>query len=124
MKLEERLCRYGLVIFADNDWLGNNLSYNKTRSAVHEFGHALGLTHETASGWRNLMNQGSRGSNVSSDQRVTAVYNYRQGYLNRGDNSMMIRGVLQPNPYYKYFNYARKRSEVIHINSIGLNHKY
>ena len=110
--------------FADNDWLGNNLSYNKTRSAVHEFGHALGLTHETASGWRNLMNQGSRGSNVSSDQRVTAVYNYRQGYLNRGDNSMMIRGVLQPNPYYKYFNYARKRSEVIHINSIGLNHKY
>ena len=110
--------------FADNDWLGNNLSYNKTRSAVHEFGHALGLTHETASGWRNLMSQGSRGSNVSSDQRVTAVYNYQQGYLNRGYNSMMIRGVLQPNPYYKYFNYARKRSEVIHINSIGLNHKY
>ena len=29
--------------FANNNWLSNNLSYNKTFTATHEFGHAIGI---------------------------------------------------------------------------------
>ncbi len=110
--------------FADDNWLSNTLSYNNTRSSVHEFGHALGLSHESASGWRNLMVQGAGGTNVTSSQRGSIIYNYQQGRLNKGSNSMIVGGARQPNPTYKYYNTNNKRFEVIHINSIGLNHKY
>jgi RHS repeat-associated protein len=110
--------------FADNDWLSNNFSHNNTRSTIHEFGHALGLSHESASGWRNLMEQSRSGKNVTSGQRTSIIYNYQQGYINRGSNSMMIRGIKRPNPSYIYLNTDKRRFEAVHINAIGLNHKY
>jgi hypothetical protein len=33
--------------YANNNWVSNTFSSNNTRSAVHEFGHAAGLYHNT-----------------------------------------------------------------------------
>lgn len=110
--------------FANDNWLSNTFSYNNTRSAVHEVGHALGLSHGSASGNRNLMTQRGDGSTVSSGQRTSAIYNYQQGLLNRGNNSMTIGGVKQPVSSYRYYDINQKRFVTIPLSSVGLKHKY
>jgi hypothetical protein len=65
-----------------------------TRSAVHEFGHAAGLGHKSATGPFNIMNQGQYfGASVSSYQRQLMIQQYSSGGVNRGANS------FNPNPY-------------------------
>lgn len=76
--------------FANDNWFSNTFSSNNTRSAVHEFGHALGLGHTNTR--RNLMVQGASGKNITSGQRSSSIYNYQKGRLNKGSNSMMIMG--------------------------------
>jgi RHS repeat-associated protein len=84
--------------YANDNWFSNNLSWNNTRSAEHEFGHAAGLSHESASGKRNLMTQRKGGTNVTSEQRV--IMQRRQNTINRGPNSHFG----QPYPYVHAIN--------------------
>jgi RHS repeat-associated protein len=84
--------------YANDNWFSNTFSWNNTRSAIHEFGHAVGLSHESASGWRNLMIQKGGGTNVTSRQR--AIMLRRQNTINRGPNSYFG----QPYPYVHAFN--------------------
>jgi RHS repeat-associated protein len=101
--------------YANDNMFSNNLSWNSTRSAVHEFGHAAGLTHGSASGWRNLMRQGGGGINVTPLQRGYLLRN--QNNINKGVNSYggrpypymhyYERGVEYVIPVYKVFNMGK-----------------
>ncbi|MDR1552214.1 MAG: hypothetical protein LBS69_01965 [Prevotellaceae bacterium] len=99
--------------YANDTWLSNTFSWNNTRTAVHEFGHAVGLNHESASGWRNLMTQKSGGTNLTDRQRLIMLN--RQTSINKGQNS--YHG--QPYPYIHYYDFGW---HVVHINSVGLKH--
>ncbi|GHU89921.1 hypothetical protein FACS1894155_07600 [Bacteroidia bacterium] len=90
--------------YANDNWLSNTFSSNNTRTAVHEFGHAAGLKHESASGWRNLMTQGGGGTNVTPQQR--AIMMRRQNTINRGTNSYYG----QPYPYVHYYEKGQWRA--------------
>ena len=92
--------------YANDNWLSNNLSWSNTRSAVHEFGHAAGLGHETASGRRNLMTQSGGGTNITSKQR-TIIWK-RQNTINNGPNSYFGK----PYPYVHGYNRLTKLWEI------------
>jgi RHS repeat-associated protein len=94
--------------YANDNWFSNIFSSNDTRTAVHEFGHAAGLRHESASGWRNLMTQGGGGSNVTSNQR--AIMLNRSNSINRGPNSYS----RQPYPYAHYYERGQWRTIPTH----------
>ncbi|MBW6479969.1 MAG: RHS repeat-associated core domain-containing protein [Bacteroidales bacterium] len=99
-----------------NDNLISNLLPNKmgaTRNAVHEFGHAAGLRHETATGPRNLMTQKGAGSRVSSEQR--SIMYRSQNRINQGVNSRMGR----PNPAVLYYNPDTRRYEDRDLGFVG-----
>jgi RHS repeat-associated protein len=98
------------VDYANDNWFSNTFSWNNTRSAVHEFGHTAGLTHESASGWRNLMTQSGSGTNVTSEQRLTMMN--AASYINKGTNSYMGR----PNPYLHGYNPVTRRWETTTVH--------
>jgi len=93
------------VDYANDNLFSNTFSWNNTRSAVHEFGHTAGLTHESASGWGNLMTQKGSGTNVTSEQRLTMMNAVSS--INKGTNSYMGR----PNPYLHGYNPVTRRWE-------------
>jgi hypothetical protein len=86
--------------FRNDNVISNLLPYKREarRNAVHEFGHAANLTHETASGPRNLMTQKGLGFRVSSEQR--SIMYRSQNKINQGVNSRMGR----PNPAALYYD--------------------
>lgn len=103
--------------FRNENWFSNSFLHNDTRTAVHEFGHAAGLTHETAGGWSNLMTQGGWGTNVSSDQRSTLLQ--RRNQINVGPNAQRGR----PYPYIHYYDLNRRVNGRSHIQDVGLKYK-
>ena len=92
---------------------GSSLGLSKTRTAVHEFGHAAGLEHTFSR--KNLMVQRGTGSRVSSGQIGYMVRN--RNNINRGSNYYFNRFTGKKSPY-PYLHYRR---EVSHINQAGLN---
>jgi len=92
---------------------GLSLGLSKTRTAVHEFGHAAGLEHTSSK--KNLMVQRGTGSRVTSGQLGYMVRN--RNNINKGSNYIInrITGKKSPYPYLHY------RREVSHINRAGLN---
>jgi RHS repeat-associated protein len=98
--------------YADDNWMSNNFSYNNTRTAVHEFGHAAGLDHNSASGFRNLMTQGQGGTNVTDGQRLK-MFNSRNN-INRGSNS------FQGKPYPFLHTQIGNTVTNGRINDVGL----
>jgi hypothetical protein len=105
--------------YPSNSWYSPGFS--NTRTAVHEFGHAAGLTH-TNKRW-NLMVQGGSGTNVTSGQRNNMIGG--RNNINRGPNSVTnpYTGKSYPYPYLHYYNKKRGRYEKAHINSVGLSTK-
>ncbi|MBE8721561.1 hypothetical protein C4F40_12610 [Sphingobacterium sp. Ka21] len=101
--------------FADDNWMSNNLSYNNTRTAVHEFGHAAGLDHGSASGFRNLMKQGGSGANITDGQRAKMFENRKK--VNRGNNSFLGK----PYPFLHMIEGNKVTNG--HINDVGLWYK-
>jgi RHS repeat-associated protein len=100
------------VDYANDNWFSNTFSWNNTRSAVHEFGHAAGLTHESPSGWGNLMTQKGHGTNVTSEQRLTMVN--AVSFINKGTNSYMGK----PNPYLHGYNPVTRRWETTTVHRV------
>jgi RHS repeat-associated protein len=98
-----------------NDNIISNMLPNNTRTAVHEFGHAAGLSHESASGWRNLMTQGGGGANVTSNQRSTILQ--RRNSINRGSNSYLGR----PYPFIHYYDKRTRSNKVETVGNVGLH---
>ena len=96
--------------FANNNWLSNNLSYNKTFTATHEFGHAIGLSHSQNP--FNIMKQGGVVHNSNSNQRVIMLQ--QQNNLNKGSNYLEYMGRKIPYPYIHYNNL------VVDIYNLGL----
>ena len=96
--------------FANNNWLSNNLSYNKTFTATHEFGHAIGLSHSQNP--FNIMKQGGVVHNSNSNQRIIMLQ--QQNNLNKGSNYLEYMGRKIPYPYIHYNNL------VVDIYNLGL----
>lgn len=96
------------------------------RSASHEFGHAAGLDHQSASGFFNIMNPGGwiSGSGTSAAQR--AVMYQQRGNINKYPNStVMVPGIPNsPRIPYPYMHNRDKwgRPIVGHINQVGLQY--
>ncbi len=100
------------VDYANDNWFSNTFSWNNTRTAVHEFGHAAGLTHESASGWGNLMTQRGDGTNVTSSQRQSMIN--RASSINKGTNSYIGR----PYPYLHGYNPVTRRWETATVHRV------
>jgi len=100
------------VDYANDNWFSNTFSWNNTRSAVHEFGHTAGLTHESASGWGNLMTQKGGSTNVTSEQRLSMMNTV--SFINKGTNSYMGR----PNPYIHGYNPETRRWETTTVHRL------
>jgi RHS repeat-associated protein len=100
------------VDYANDNWFSNTFSWNNTRSGVHEFAHAVGLEHESASGWGNLLTQRGGGTRVTSGQRRTMMN--AAFSINRGANSFMGR----PYPYMHGFNKKTGRWETGTVHSV------
>src|SRR5690606_14961626 len=102
--------------YPTNSWYSQG--WSNTRTAVHEFGHAAGLTH-TDERW-NLMVQGGRWTNVTSDQRETMLRACNN--INRGPNFAVDpnTGKKIPYPYLQFYNYKTHTYESAHINRVGL----
>ncbi len=96
--------------FADDNWLSNNLSYNKTFTATHEFGHAIGLPHSQNP--LNIMKQGGVFHNSSDKQRIIMLQ--QQNNINRGVNYLNFGNRKIPYPYIHY------NSVVVDIYNLGL----
>ncbi|GHT50721.1 hypothetical protein FACS189440_18630 [Bacteroidia bacterium] len=99
----------GKVDFIDADyftgWYDTSKGNQGPRTATHEFGHLLGLTHVYLSG--NLMVQGGGGTYVTQKQLGETVMSYNKGYLNQGNNYEFYNGKKMPNrgevrQYIKY----------------------
>jgi hypothetical protein len=99
----------GKVDFIDADyftgWYDTSKGNQGPRTATHEFGHLLGLTHVYLSG--NLMVQGGGGTYVTQKQLGETAISYNQGYLNQGNNYEFYNGKKMPNrgevrQYIKY----------------------
>jgi RHS repeat-associated protein len=72
--------------YANNNWFSNTFSWNNTRTAVHEFGHAAGLAHVSGLlNTFNLMKQNGSGESITSSQRTDMIYKWNK--INRGSNS-------------------------------------
>ena len=81
--------------YTNDNWFSNTFFSNNIQTALHEFGHAAGLTHDTATGLNNLMKQGS-GRNITSGQRSTMIY--MRSKINNGPNYLK-RYAKEPYPY-------------------------
>ena len=74
--------------YANNNWFSNTFSWNNVRSAIHEFGHAVGLKHVSGiSNVFNLMKQFGDGIRVSPAQRAKMIDKWN--VINIGPNSYM-----------------------------------
>jgi hypothetical protein len=94
---------------------GLSLGLSRTRTAVHEFGHAAGLEHTDAK--KNLMVQRGTGSRVNSGQLGYMVSN--RNNINKGPNYIINRftGGKSPYPFLHY------QGAKVHINQAGLRTK-
>lgn len=105
--------------YANDNWFSNTLSHNNTRSAVHELGHAAGLSHESGGGdVRNLMTQSRAGTSLIGSQRSSIISFYQKGYLNKGRNFLGSGRSKVP-----YYYYSAPGLSSLHINKIGFNHR-
>ena len=82
--------------YTNDNWFSNTFFSNNIQTALHEFGHAAGLTHGTATGLNNLMVPIRSGMNVTSGQRSTMM-NVRSK-INSGPNYLK-RYEKEPYPY-------------------------
>jgi hypothetical protein len=104
--------------YANDNWFSNIFSWNNTQTAVHEFGHAVGLYHESANTRQNLMKQGGNGTNVTGRQRLMMLNSQRA--INKGTNSLSGK----PYPYVHAINRKTGRMEtntayrLLNFNSI------
>ena len=83
--------------YANNNWFSNTFFSNNTRTALHEFGHAVGLPHINAGTGNNLMTPGKNGTKVTFRQRQIMINS--SGTINKGSNSYMGH----PYPYVHDF---------------------
>ena len=97
--------------YTNDNWFSNALGVNRVRSAVHEFGHAVGLTHDDVSGWSDIMRQGY-GTFLSSERMKMMMQ--RANSINKGSNSYMGY------PYHNLrgFNYKTGRWDSATVHSI------
>ena len=102
--------------YRNDNWFSNNFHSNNTRSGIHEFGHAAGLTHESASGFGNLMRQGGYEANLTSSQRLEMVEKQKQINLLPNSNNG------NPYPYLHYFNNKTGKMEIGTIKQAGLTY--
>lgn len=86
--------------FANNNWFSNNLSYNKTFTATHEFGHAIGLSHSQNP--LNIMKQGGIFHNSNEKQRIIMLQ--QQNNINKGSNYLDYMNRKIPYPFVHYNN--------------------
>jgi len=100
--------------YRNDNWFSNNFNSNNTRSGIHEFGHAAGLKHESATGFGNLMTQGSHETNVTSSQRLEMVEKRKQINLLPNSNNG------NPYPYLHNFNNKTGKMEIGTIKQVGL----
>lgn len=84
--------------FANNNWLSNHLFHNKTFTATHEFGHALGLSHSQNP--FNIMKQ--RGVFHNSNENQRTIMLQQQYNINRGPNYLDYANRKIPYPFIHY----------------------
>ncbi|WP_455963819.1 RHS repeat-associated core domain-containing protein, partial [Bacteroides bouchesdurhonensis] len=97
--------------YANDNWFSDHFSWNTTKTAVHEFGHAAGLTHEDVKGNNDLMQQGNAGTKVTSYERALLII--RSHSINRGPNAFLGKPYpfvhdpisKQTYPVYKLLNW-------------------
>ncbi len=89
----------------------NKNDYNgikdKVRSAIHEFGHTLGLEHPNSNNWgidpsTDVMVQGRNGEKFSRGDISNAYRNWDSGNLNKGKNHAIYNGKKYPSALVKY----------------------
>lgn len=116
--------------FHNDNWFSNTFFSNNTRTSTHEFGHALGLTHESAINGAessnydptNIMTQtgkGGTGNSLFSTQLNSIYTNWKNGKLNQWTNYQYINGVKHPNNGI----YDPTENKVSHINKLGIYYK-
>jgi RHS repeat-associated protein len=103
--------------FADKGSLMGYFGWSDTRTSTHEFGHLAGLSHESASGFSNLMKSGGSGTNVTPDQLKKVTYLGTNNGLNRGENYIRnpLTGKKSPNSTLMDMS-----GKAIHINQVGI----
>ena len=103
--------------FSDNGSFMGFFGWSDTRTSTHEFGHLAGLTHESASGFFNLMKSGGSGTNVTSDQlkRVTSLGTNNR--LNKGENYIRNPFTGKKSPNTTLIDTSGKS---YHINQVGI----
>lgn len=110
----------GKVIHLNNgDY--NGILGNNTKTAVHEFGHALGLEHPDPKsiGYnpsKDVMVQGKdAGNRFTGGDMVRAYDNWRNGRLNKGRNYMTFDGKKLPYPA------LNNRGYILNIQKVGFS---
>lgn len=88
----EKIINVTACDYANDNWFSNTFFSNETSTAIHEFGHAAGLTHEIAIGPRNLMKSAKYGTNVTSGQRAFMFSSQKN--INNGSNFILYNKKL------------------------------
>ncbi|MBK5722950.1 hypothetical protein JGH11_18940 [Dysgonomonas sp. Marseille-P4677] len=113
----------GKVIHLNESKIDGLFSYN-TRSAVHEFGHTLGLNHPDPksigyNSSKDLMVQGGSGGKFTGGDLVKTYGNWKTNKLNKGANSIKTSdGRKIPYPVVQH------NGQITTIYKLGYRYKY
>lgn len=94
------------------------------RTASHEFGHAAGLDHKSASGFLNIMNTGGWTSGGGTTAKQRAMMYQQRGNINKYPNSVVMMPGIPNSPRipYPYLHHPQTGRRVGTINSVGLRY--